>query len=163
VQFEIDASGILHVLARDIQTGKETGADEISGGCGRRGGPTNGRGIGRARLEDLAARRWIEAKLKAKELVSNPQRAGDCRQELETIYVERWRLAVRAVEAALDKADTDDPAPNLSEFESASAELDEITKPMAELLMDRAMEALLRKKGFCRRTKRRTRPPPFAV
>ena len=36
----------------------------------------------------------------------------------------------------------------LSLILGAIAALDEITKPLAELLMDRAMEALLRKRGL---------------
>lgn len=35
----------------------------------------------------------------------------------------------------------------LKQLQEACADLDEVTKPMAELLMDRAMEALLRKRG----------------
>jgi hypothetical protein len=52
------------------------------------------------------------------------------------------------VEAALEQSETKDAAAKLKQLQSASAELDEITKPMADLLMDRAMEALLRKKGI---------------
>jgi hypothetical protein len=36
----------------------------------------------------------------------------------------------------------------LKRLQNAIAALDEITKPLAELLMDRAMEALLRKRGL---------------
>jgi len=36
----------------------------------------------------------------------------------------------------------------LKQLQSAVAALDEITKPLAELLMDRAMEAMLRKRGL---------------
>ena len=51
VQFEIDANGILHVLARDVQTGREKIVrNEIRRGRGRRHGAANGRGIGRARV-----------------------------------------------------------------------------------------------------------------
>jgi molecular chaperone DnaK len=150
VQFEIDASGILHVLARDIQTGKETvvqmkSAVDVDDAAVQQMVEES---VEHA-FEDLAVRRWIEAKLKAKELVSATRKGlVDSREELGTDYVEKVELAVRGVEAALDKADTDDPAPNLAALQSASAMLDEITKPMAELLMDRAMEALLRKKGI---------------
>ena len=35
----------------------------------------------------------------------------------------------------------------MKELQAACAELDEISKPLAELLMDRAMEAMLRKRG----------------
>ena len=33
-------------------------------------------------------------------------------------------------------------------LQAACAALDEVTKPLAELLMDKAMEAMLRKKGL---------------
>jgi molecular chaperone DnaK len=150
VQFEIDASGILHVLARDIQTGKETAvqmksAVDVDDAAVQQMVEES---VEHA-FEDLAARRWIEAKLKAKELVSATRKGlADCREELETNYVEKVERAVMALEAALDKPETDDSAAGLKELQSASAMLDEITKPMAELLMDRAMEALLRKKGI---------------
>ena len=150
VQFEIDASGILHVLARDIQTGKETvvqmkSAVDVDDAAVQQMVEES---VEHA-FEDLAARRWIEAKLKAKELVSATRKGlADCREELEKNYLVKVELAARAVEAALHKAETDDPAPDLSGLQSACAELDEITKPMAEVLIDRAMDALLRKKGI---------------
>ncbi len=37
---------------------------------------------------------------------------------------------------------------DLKQLQSAVAALDEITKPLAELLMDKAMEAMLRKRGL---------------
>ena len=36
---------------------------------------------------------------------------------------------------------------DLARLKSALAQLDEVTKPLAELLMDKAMETLLRKRG----------------
>jgi hypothetical protein len=46
------------------------------------------------------------------------------------------------VEAALE---TDD---DLSQLKTAVAKLDEATLPLADLMMDRAMEAVLRKRGM---------------
>jgi len=37
---------------------------------------------------------------------------------------------------------------DLARLRSALAALDEVTKPLANLLMDRAMEAMLRKRGL---------------
>jgi len=150
VQFEIDASGILHVLARDIQTGKEKvvqmkSAVDVDDAAVQQMVEES---VEHA-FEDLAARRWIEAKLKATELVSATRKGlTDCREELAPDYLRQVERAVTAVEAALVKPDADDPAPNLKQLQSAAVALDEITKEMAELLMDRAMEALLRKKGI---------------
>src|SRR5438477_8566272 len=66
VQFEIDANGILHVLARDIKTGQEktvelkSAVDEDDAAVQQMVEES----VEHA-FEDLAARRWVEAKLKA--------------------------------------------------------------------------------------------------
>jgi len=100
-------------------------------------------------FEDLAARRWIEAQLKAKELVLATHKGlTDCGSELEPDYRQRVEQAVKATETALNADELKDSATRLKELQSACAALDEATKPMADLLMDRAMEALLRKKGI---------------
>jgi hypothetical protein len=52
------------------------------------------------------------------------------------------RTALDLVEAALE---TDD---DLSQLKTAVAKLDEATLPLADLMMDRAMEAVLRKRGM---------------
>jgi molecular chaperone DnaK len=71
VQFEIDANGILHVLARDIATGKQKvvemkSAVDVDDAAVQQMVEES---VEHA-FEDLAARRWIEAKLKANELVA---------------------------------------------------------------------------------------------
>src|SRR6185295_17313299 len=70
VQFEIDANGILHVLARDIKTGRERIVEMKSAV------DVNDSDVQRMveesvehAFEDLEARRWIEAKLRATETV----------------------------------------------------------------------------------------------
>jgi molecular chaperone DnaK len=150
VQFEIDANGILHVLARDIQTGKETTVEMKSA--------VNVDDAAVQQMveesvehafEDLAARRWIEAKLKAKELVAatrNGLREGA--SELGDEYQTRVEEALRTVEATLAGENPETQAGDLKELQAACAALDETTRPLAELLMDRAMEALLRKRGL---------------
>jgi hypothetical protein len=52
------------------------------------------------------------------------------------------------LEALAETADKDQAPQRLKDLQSACAELDEVTKPLAELLMDRAMEAMLRKRGI---------------
>ena len=69
VQFEIDANGILHVLARDTKTGKEKivemkSAVDVDDAAVQQMVEES---VEHA-FEDLAARRWIEAKLKAKQI-----------------------------------------------------------------------------------------------
>jgi molecular chaperone DnaK len=150
VQFEIDANGILHVLARDIHTGKESivemkSAVNVDDAAVQQMVEES---VEHA-FEDLAARRWIEAKLKAKELISATSKAlKDCAGDLEPNYKSQVEDALRKLEtlAALEEPSTE--TAELKQLQSACAALDEITKPMAEVLMDRAMEVLLRKKGL---------------
>ena len=66
VQFEIDANGILHVLARDTRTGREKivemkSAVDVDDAAVQKMVEES---VEHA-FEDLAARRWIEARLKA--------------------------------------------------------------------------------------------------
>jgi molecular chaperone DnaK len=149
VQFEIDASGILHVLARDIQTGKETvvemkSAVDVDDAAVQKMVEES---VEHA-FEDLAARRLVEAQLKAREIVSATRKGlADCGEELEREYGERVERAVESVEEALGRSETEDSGDRLKELQEACAALDEVTRPMAEILMDRAMEALLRKRG----------------
>src|SRR5205807_3875120 len=85
VQFEIDANGILHVLARDTKTGKEKvvemkSAVDVDDAAVQKMVEES---VEHA-FEDLAARRWIEAKLKANQLLSATRKGlADCAEELE--------------------------------------------------------------------------------
>jgi molecular chaperone DnaK len=148
VQFEIDANGILHVLARDTRTGKETvvnikSAVDVDDAAVQQMVEES---VEHA-FDDLAARRWVEAKLKALALIAATRKGLDsCENELQPDYVERVRSAVGRAEELAQGDDVADPA-RLRELQASCAELDEVTKPMAELLMDRAMEAVLRKRG----------------
>jgi molecular chaperone DnaK len=149
VQFEIDANGILHVLARDIQTGKETTVEMKSA--------VNVDDAAVQRMveesvehafDDLAARCWIEAKLKANELIAATRKGlKDCAGELEAGYHLRVEEALQRVETAAGCVEQQNQAGALKELQAACAVLDEATRPMAEILMDRAMETLLRKRG----------------
>src|SRR2546430_16050944 len=70
VQFEIDANGILHVLARDIKTGKQTvvqmkSAVDVDDAAVQK---MVEKSVEFA-FDDLKARRWIETKLRAVETV----------------------------------------------------------------------------------------------
>jgi molecular chaperone DnaK (HSP70) len=99
-------------------------------------------------FEDLAARRWIEAKLKAQAVLAATREAlAGGAAEMEAGYAEQIAGAAGAVEAAL-ATEAEGGAGDLPRLQAAMAALDETTKPLAELLMDRAMEALLRKRGL---------------
>ncbi len=149
VQFEIDANGILHVLARDIKTGREClvqmkSAVDVDDSKVQQMVEES---VEHA-FDDLAARKWIETKLKAEELVSATHKGvAGCGTELPEEVRGRIGVALEKVETALAKGNAG-AAGDLTELRAAVAELDEATRPMAELLMDKAMEALLRKRGL---------------
>ena len=152
VQFEIDADGILHVLARDTKTGREkivamksaVDVDDIAVQ------QMVEESVEHA-FSDLDARRWIEAKLRANEtLIATRKALADGAGEIETDYREKVEAAAREVEAALKTENAGGAAGDLRQLQSAMTALDEATKPLADLLMDRAMEALLKKRGLIR-------------
>jgi molecular chaperone DnaK len=150
VQFEIDANGILHALARDIKTGKEKivemkSAVDVDDSAVQQMVEES---VAHA-FEDMAARRWIEAKLKANETLAATKNAlAACANEIESDYRQKIEVAVGEVEKALAVEDAKAGAGELKELQSAVAALDEITKPLADFLIDKAMEALLRKRGM---------------
>ena len=150
VQFEIDANGILHALARDVKTGKEkivemNSAVDVDDSAVQQMVEES---VAHA-FEDLAARRWIEAKLKANETLAATRNAlAAYANEIEPDYREKIEAAVAEVEKARAMDDSKAGAGELKQLQSAVAALDEITKPLAEFLMDKAMEALLKKRGL---------------
>ena len=149
MQFEIDANGILHALARDIKTGRERivemkSAVDVADAAVQQMVEES---VEHA-FEDLAARRWIEAKLRAQGVLAATRQAlTACTGEIEAEYGKQIQAAVLAVEAALG-TENDQDTGDVKRLQSAVSALDEITKPLAELLMDRAMEAMLRKRGL---------------
>jgi len=149
VQFEIDANGILHVLARDTRTGQEKivemkSAVDVDDAAVTRMVEES---VEHA-FEDLASRRWVEQKLKAVELLTATRKgmAGGA-DELGTDYQAQLESVLKTVEAALATEQQSTGAGDLKQLQSACAALDEATKPLADLLMDRAMDAMLRRRG----------------
>jgi molecular chaperone DnaK len=149
VQFEIDANGILHVLARDVKTGREKivemkSAVDVD--------DTAVQQMVEESVEhaftDLASRRWVEAKLRATEtLVATRKALTDCAGEMAADYRAEIEAAARQVESVLVTEKLETGSGDLKQLQAALAALDEITRPLAETLMDRAMEAMLRKRG----------------
>jgi len=150
VQFEIDANGILHVLARDTKTGGEKvvemkSAVDVDDTAVQQMVEES---VEHA-FEDLAARRWIETKLKASELLTATRKGlADCRDELEPLYTDQVEAALNEVQAAIGTEQVATGSGDVNRLQAACAALDETTKPLADLLMDRAMEAMLRKRGL---------------
>jgi molecular chaperone DnaK len=150
VQFEIDANGILHVLARDTKTGREKivemkSAVDVDDSAVQKMVEES---VEHA-FDDLAARRWIEAKLKANETLTATRKAiADFGGEIESDYREKIEAAAREVEKALAEENDENGSGDLKKLQASVGALDEATKPLADFLMDKAMETMLRKRGL---------------
>jgi molecular chaperone DnaK len=150
VQFQIDASGILQVLARDTRTGREKivemkSAVDVDDAAVQRMVEES---VEHA-FEDLAARRWVEAALRARATAAATRKGlADCGAELEPAAKMAIEQALAEVEAGLAAEDPQTKTGPTPQLQAASAALDESTRPLAELLMDRAMEGMLRKRGL---------------
>ena len=141
VQFEIDADGILQVLVRDTATGAERiveiqSAVDVDDAAVQQMVEES---VEYA-FDDMDVRRWVEASLKAKEaLVAARSGLEEFGAELDNAG--EVKSAVATVEAALESED-------LSDLKKAVVQLDEATRPLADLMMDRAMEKVLRQRGL---------------
>lgn len=150
VQFEIDANGVLHVLARDVKTGHQKrvemkSAVDVDDAAVQRMVEES---VEHA-FDDLRARQWIEAKLRAGEtLVATRKTMAEYHDQLDSEYKTQLDEALEGVEAVLSlenpRTKTGDP----EKLKAATAELDRVTTPLAEHAMDQAMEAELRRRGL---------------
>lgn len=155
VQFEIDANGILHVLARDVKTGHQKvvqmrSAVDVADEDVQRMVEES---VEHA-FDDLKARQWIEAKIRAGEtLTATRKTMAEYDADLDDDYRKQLHEALEAVEAVLSgeepRTKTGDPVA----LRAANARLDEVSKPLAEHAMDKVMEAMLRQRGALGGTK----------
>ncbi|MEY2502767.1 MAG: molecular chaperone DnaK [Verrucomicrobiota bacterium] len=138
VQFEIDANGILHVLARDTKTGAEkiveiNSAVDVSDEAVE---AMISESIEHA-FDDMSERFWTETKLKAEEMLKAVESAfaqmGDAINAEEKEKIERAAAEVR-------KALTTHDARKL---QAANTALDEATQTLAAAIVERAMRAQL--------------------
>jgi molecular chaperone DnaK len=135
VQFEIDSDGILHVLARDTKTGREriveiNSAIDVSDAAVE---AMIADSLDHA-FDDMSERVWIEAKLKAEEMLAAVERAfHSLGNEIDP--EEKAKIAALATEvrAALDSAE-------VQRLRRATAELDKATEPLAAILVEKAMQ-----------------------
>ena len=150
VQFEIDANGILHVLARDLKTGRQTivemksavDVDDVEVQ------KMVEESVEHA-FDDLKARQWVEARLRADETITATRKGlVDCAAELDESYQHQVEEALKAIEVVLAAEDPQSKIGDPAKLKAANAALDEATKPLADLMMDKAMEAMLRKRGL---------------
>jgi molecular chaperone DnaK len=135
VQFEIDANGILHVLARDTKTGAEkiveiNSAVDVSDEAVE---AMISESLEHA-FDDMSERFWTETKLKSEEMLSAVDAAfalmGD---GIDPAEKEKILSAVAAVREALGKQDA-------RKLQTANSMLDEATQDMAAALVERAMQ-----------------------
>ena len=134
VQFEIDANGILHVLARDTKTGAEkiveiNSAVDVSDEAVE---AMIAESLDHA-FEDMGERAWTEAKLKAEEMVGAVETAlrvleGEISPD-ENANVSELLAQLRAALASGE----------LQRLKKANEALDKATEPLAALLLERAM------------------------
>jgi molecular chaperone DnaK len=150
VQFEIDADGILHVLARDVKTGKEKVMDIKSVV------DVNDAQVQQMveesveyAFDDLRARQWIEAKLRAGETLTATRKGlAECADAITPDYRQTVEKALEEVEAVLARENPKNKVGDPIQLKAANTALDEATRQLADIMMDRAMEAMLRKKGL---------------
>jgi molecular chaperone DnaK len=143
VQFEIDANGILSVLARDVKTGHQK-VVQLKSAVDVRDEDVEkmvAESVEYA-FDDLAQRQWIETKRKSGDMLTATRKAltqvGDRIVPEEVKEIEQLMLNV---EKALESE-------NLNDLKSANTALDQGTQALADFVMDLAMEEQLRKKGL---------------
>ncbi len=134
VQFEIDANGILHVLARDIATGRDTrveirSAVDVADDAVEK---MIGESVEHA-FEDMADRQLAEAKLKAEEMLPAIDAAyAQLGDELPPGERERIDAIAESVRAAMAEG-------HLAKLKKRLAELDEATQDLATRLLEKLM------------------------
>ena len=150
VQFEIDANGILHVLARDIKTGREKivemkSAVDVSDADVQKMVEES---VEHA-FDDLRVRQWTEAKIRALETAAATRKGLDeCGGEIDPDVVREIQNALDEMEQVLASEDSSTQSGDVRKLKSALSKLDVATSPLAEHMMDKAMEAMLRKRGL---------------
>jgi molecular chaperone DnaK len=136
VQFEIDANGILHVLARDTKTGAEkiveiNSAVDVSDEAVE---AMISESLEHA-FDDMSERVWTEAKLKAEEMLAAVEAAfaqlGDAIDPAEKEKIERAAAQVREALVTHDAR----------RLQTANSALDDATQGLAAAIVEKAMRA----------------------
>ncbi len=143
VQFSIDADGILSVLARDTVTGSERVVNLSNTAVD----------VDDARVEamisqsvehafaDMHERQWAEARMKAAELL---EAVGGALPQAGEALVEEDRAVIMAAVSAVEEALHEQ---QLLRLKQANGALDAATEVLAAVLVERAMEASLQRRG----------------
>jgi molecular chaperone DnaK len=150
VQFEIDANGILHVLARDIKTGREKivemkSAVDVSDADVQKMVEES---VEHA-FDDLKVRQWTEVKLRALETAAATRKGlAECGGEIQGEAAAEIQRALDELQQVLATEDPVSQSGDIRRLKSALSALDAATGPLAEYMMDKAMEEMLRKRGL---------------
>ncbi len=140
VQFSLDADGILNVLARDTATNKDTTL-EIRGTAvdveDERVEQMISESVEYA-FDDMNERIWTEAKLKAEELL--PAVDAALAQLGESTEVRACAAEVRRI--------LDTPEHDVRALKAANQKLDDATQSLAVMLIEKAMEESLVRRGL---------------
>ncbi len=136
VQFEIDADGILHVLARDTQTGAEkivalTSAVDVSDEAVE---AMIADSLEHA-FEDMSERVWTETRLKAEEMLGAVEKAFQLAGD--RLPVEQ-KQEIASLTSKVHEAIASHETPRLK---AANAALDDATQELAALIVEQAMAA----------------------
>jgi molecular chaperone DnaK len=143
VQFEIDANGILSVLARDVKTGHQK-IVQLKSAVDVRDEDVEkmvSESVEFA-FDDMAQRQWIETKRKSGDML------GATRKALAQVGAQIVPEEVKEIEALMHNVEKALETENLAELKAANAALDQGTIALADLVMDLALEEQLRKKGM---------------
>ena len=149
VQFEIDANGVLHVLARDVKTGHQKvvtmkSAVDVADSEVQRMVEES---VEHA-FDDLRFRQWTEAKRTASDtLTATRKTMAEYDSELDPDYRSQIVEAMDGVEKVLEQENRSTKTGDPSALKAATAHLDQVTQALAAHAMDQVMEAMLRKKG----------------
>jgi molecular chaperone DnaK len=134
VQFEIDANGILHVLARDVATGRDT-VIEVRSAVNVSDEAVEtmvGESVEHA-FEDMAGRQFVEAKLKAEEMLPAIDMAFEkLGHQIPAADRARIETLVAEVRTAIEVQD-------LPCLKKRLGDLDDATQELATLLLESLM------------------------
>jgi molecular chaperone DnaK (HSP70) len=100
-------------------------------------------------FDDLKARQWIEEKIKAgTNMTATRKTMADFAADLDPEYKKQIEEVLSEIERVLETEEPRTKTGDPRKLKEANAKLDEITKPLADFAMDKAMEAILRKRGL---------------
>jgi molecular chaperone DnaK len=136
VQFEIDANGILHVLARDTKTGAEkiveiNSAVDVSDEAVE---AMISESIEHA-FDDMSERHWTETKLKSDEMLAAVEAAfAQLGDEIDAIEKRKIEQAAAEVRGAIATHE-------VRKLQSANRALDDATQSLAAAIVEKAMQS----------------------